>query len=688
MLIKLYFNLSADKRKTDLDNHTGNQQNGDAEAKSLPVRKHGKKLSAKGKSCPKNHKGQCTKECLHLESSGENQANSESALDLEEDGKSKQEASLNQTQLESNKLKRDISDKLDKHSDSLEILGMENDLVLKFQGDLDVGGENLHQTSNEKHLTKSESFPLTRYSMMRRMNTPTFRHKQTEIWAFSKGEKLLAGAQAPKMSASSFVEDISYEKQMKQKQNIYSRFSQGLNHKGWNQMVLHSFRVIKQKIKNALSEAIYHVASPEYSSTNDEKEVSEIVDAGVIRECEKTESSNEIKTSDYVSNKDEAGLIQRTSSLDGSLDKYTELFEKIFSKDANKYKCLNLINEDKVLKSGSASNLSRRNYSLPCLESLGFILHEVLRDRNIGHTLETDNRVQRKSLSSSLQTAKSLDRIEETEIVETVEGDGRDVNSGLLSGKIVDKIDEGIACDQRENIHEIAWEDGSFLNENVEISKTIYPSKEVVASFEAICEDNTTIHAEGGELNPRSSGMEESESDNHFLLHKSGTENDSNFKYVKKILEVSGFMGNEQNQMWHTLNQPIKPSLRKDLENEIESYGEEIASHYDHQLLFNLVNEVLLEIDQISPTYFPVPFSFNKKTRPMPKGNYLLNDVWTIVNSYLSLRPELDQTLDDVISRDLAKGSVWMNLQQEEEYVGLELEEMIVDDLLDELVFS
>ncbi|KAK7261474.1 hypothetical protein RIF29_27787 [Crotalaria pallida] len=166
---------------------------------------------------------------------------------------------------------------------------------------------------------------------------------------------------------------------------------------------------------------------------------------------------------------------------------------------------------------------------------------------------------------------------------------------------------------------------------------------------------------------------------NHYLLHKPVTVNDSNFKYVKNILEFA-FMG-------HTVDQPLKPSLLKDLDKEIES-SEEVIVSYDHLLLFNLVNEVLLEMHDMSPTYFPRPFSFNHRLHPMPKGNYLLHEVWTNVNSYLSLRPELDQTLDDVVSRDLAKGRGWMNLQQEEEHVALELEEMIMDDLLDELIFS
>lgn len=179
--------------------------------------------------------------------------------------------------------------------------------------------------------------------------------------------------------------------------------------------------------------------------------------------------------------------------------------------------------------------------------------------------------------------------------------------------------------------------------------------------------------------------------DNYFLLFGSDVETDSDFNYVKHIIEVSGFMENEHTQMWHTENQPLKPSLFKDLEaslfKEIECSGKEISIHNDHQLLFNIVNEVLLEIYEGSSTYFPRPFSFNLRLRPVPKGSHLLKEVWTRVNSYLSLRPELDQTLDDVVGRDLAR-SGWMNHQWEEECVALELEDMIVDDLLDEIIFS
>jgi hypothetical protein len=161
---------------------------------------------------------------------------------------------------------------------------------------------------------------------------------------------------------------------------------------------------------------------------------------------------------------------------------------------------------------------------------------------------------------------------------------------------------------------------------------------------------------------------------------------------VKDILEYSGFTRNEQTQMRYTVDQPIKPTLFTALEesllHENEYSGEENTNMCDHQLLFNLINEVLFQMYENSPTYFPKPFTFNYKLKSMPKGNYLVNEVWDNVSSYLSLRPELDETLDDVVGRDLTKRSGWMNLQQEEECVALELEEMIIDDLLDEIIFS
>lgn len=409
---------------------------------------------------------------------------------------------------------------------------MEKDLLLKFVRDLDVGGKNFRQAfHNKARLTKSGSFPLTASSKMRNISSSTFKPKQNKIWAFPKGEKLLAGARAPKKFGSSLGKDVSYERPkpsvsdlgvdsdaMQQKPSISSRSSEGVHHKGWNQLVLHQFKVIKQKIKHALVElkksghqasveAINNRASPEYIITNNEKEISQSLDDGVIREYKENESSNETKASNLDSRKHEVRLIRRTSSLNESLDRYTQLFEKSFRKEvkwqSSKSKSLRLTNEDKIHKSGHAPMFSRSNLSMPNLESLGFILHEALLDTNdVGNTVENDNGVQRKSVSFPLKIDKSLDHFKEADFAETVEGSGRDVNPGPLSDMTLDKIDEGVTCDQREDIHEPAVGDESLPREKVEINMTTYLSKEKeeIASLETSSQENTTTHAEGNKF--------------------------------------------------------------------------------------------------------------------------------------------------------------------------------------------
>ncbi|CAJ1955730.1 unnamed protein product [Sphenostylis stenocarpa] len=732
------------KRKTILYNQLEDQQDGVTEAEPLLVRQHSEKLRAAGKSSPKNSqketrtgkkfnnensKGSGTMDC-----SRKNQTSSDYALHLEKYGKTT-EASLGRKTMETNKHNRDISRKFEKHTDVFELLRVEKDLLLKFLRDIDFSEKNLHQPSHNKaRLTKCGSFPLASTSQMRNISSSSLKHKQNEI--YPKGEKLFAGTQESDMSVSSFVKDISYEKPvtlvsdlgvdspMKQKAIISSRSSHGSNHKGWNQLVVNQFKAIKQKIKLALVEfrksgyqtsgqAIRHRASPEYSVISNEEEISQTSEDGAVQQYKRSKSSNAAKASDYNSNKHEARLMRRTSSLNESMDRYTQLFEKSFSKEAkwksSKSKSLKLTNEDRIHKSAHVPKFSRSNLSMPNLETLGFILQEALFDTNdVWNTVETYNRVHRKSVSLPLKMDKSLDHFKEAEIVEIVEESDKDVNPNLLSDKILEKIDEEVTCDQKEEMHEPAVEDGSFSQEKEDMSNmTAYLSKEVMTTLETSFKDNISSHAEGTEVNTLVSALDELETDlsdkgsvwpdsssnrNAGVITAEDAHYPSNFKYVKNVLEISGFLGNEHSQMRYTIDQPLKPSLFKDLDtslrHEIGPSEEETINPYDHQLLFNLVNEVMLEIYGRSPTYFPRPFSFNPRLHPMPKGHYLLNEVWTSVNSYLTLRPELDQTLDDVVGRDLAKGRGWMILQEEEECVALELEEMIIDDLLDELIFS
>jgi hypothetical protein len=163
---------------------------------------------------------------------------------------------------------------------------------------------------------------------------------------------------------------------------------------------------------------------------------------------------------------------------------------------------------------------------------------------------------------------------------------------------------------------------------------------------------------------------------------------DPELNYVREILELSGFNEDEYVGTWYSMDQPLDPSVFKELEVRFQ-HELNFTSNWDYQLLFELVNETLIDIHETSYTYFPRALSFSgSKHRPMPKGQHLLEDVWKRISSYLSFRPEMDKSLDDVVARDLAKGDRWMNLQWETEYVALELEDLIFEELLDEVISS
>lgn len=377
---------------------------------------------------------------------------------------------------------------------------MEKNLLLKFLKDIDFSGKKNHQASyNKARLTKSGTFPLPASSKAKNISSSTFRSKQAEIWNFPKGENFLVGTQAPKKFGSNSVNDVSYESQkpsasglgtdraVEKSPSVSSTPSEGLSHKGWNQVVLHQFKVIKQKIKQAVVELkkSSHQTSV-HAIHNNEKEISESVDDGAIQEYKISRSLNEAKASDsdFDSNKREVRPMQRTSSLNDSMDRYTQLFERSLSNEikwkSSKSRSLKLTNDidTNIQKSRHAPRFVRSNCSMPNLDTLEFILQEALLDTNdIGNNaVESDNDVQSKSASLTFKDAGTD---------ETVEGPSH------LSDKIGEKI-EGVTYDRSDEI---------FPRENAEISMmNTYLSKEVTTSLETSFQDSIIIQAQGNKF--------------------------------------------------------------------------------------------------------------------------------------------------------------------------------------------
>lgn len=386
-----------------------------------------------------------------------------------------------------------------------------------------------------------------------------------------------------------------------------------------------------------------------------------------------------------------------------SVDRYTELFGRSFGREAKwlHSKSLKLTNESKIPLSGRAPKSFRRRLSLPDLDSLCSFLNESSSD----------------ALSSEMLTVVDNDHCKEPKTVSTpVEAQTIEPIHAALETEFQKDMTQVI--DSRCNIQssDDLMEGGeSILHQDQKIGLTIIDSRELahpctelaepgpVSDLETCFPDDITSIAElpiyeGPDSFPAFCSIVTLEStentnkgvENHFLhFHL----DDAEFNYVRIVLELSGFIKAEHLGTWYSLDQPLNPSLFKELEAlfhpELEDYGEEIDGSCDyHRPLFDLINDTLLEIYERSFTYFPRAFSFNHHIHPMPKGHHLLEEVLAKISKYLSLRPELDQSLDDIVARDLTKGDAWMNLQFDNECVTLELEDLIFDQLLDELICS
>ncbi|OMO67772.1 hypothetical protein CCACVL1_20333 [Corchorus capsularis] len=630
------------------------------------------------------------------------------------------------------KLNKEVSVNQVEGVDVLEIFKVNKDLFLDILQDPEVGISQHFlgkQTSKTMKLTKSGSFPLSR---TRYLKSSTLEHKRKEVWSFKKGEKSHTGTQSSNLRAlrtDDYVRSTAAEEA--------SSSSQGPDSQSWNHSVMNRLKDIKQRIKQALKErrkTINHTMvdrvtlqiSSRDTITTDKSEMSDSFEKMTLEQDRMNNfyPSQQTDASDHDPSDVRFNRMRRTNSISESLDRYTQLFEHSVSKEANLHhsRSLKLTSEDRVPSRGRAPKFFRRISSLSDLESFCSLLHEVSRDALSSElppittvlNYEANNETYEHNDPKSISFPEDMDKFElveavlEAELQETMtEGVKRSSTAGL----VVDRDHEDIArpCDFSEDSLELPGDRSSphqeqesdfAVNLSRELTQRASDSDEITSRADHQISDGPELScpklpAEEAEsstiLKDRGTSHKKLESmgtSSRFQFFESDKEADPCYNYVKDILELSGFIQNEHLQTWFSADQPLNPSVFKELEAllhpELEFSIEEIGSNCDHQLVFDLVNEALVEISDKSSVYFPKPFSFNYHISPLLKRNNVLHEVWAKVSSNLALQPEPDQSLDDIVARDLAKDA-WMNLQAEEEFVALELEDLIFEELLDEV---
>ncbi|CAL9208043.1 unnamed protein product [Musa hybrid cultivar] len=148
--------------------------------------------------------------------------------------------------------------------------------------------------------------------------------------------------------------------------------------------------------------------------------------------------------------------------------------------------------------------------------------------------------------------------------------------------------------------------------------------------------------------------------------------------YVKVLLEASD-LTNEFSERWNMTAQLLEPAL-----------FDEIGIFFfflqdDPKLLFDCINEVLVEIQERFFKCTPWLSFIQQNVLPVPRGESLIQEVSKGLERHLHI--QLPKTLDQVIRKDL-EGRSWMDLRFETENTTNEVCETILDDLMEETVHN
>lgn len=173
--------------------------------------------------------------------------------------------------------------------------------------------------------------------------------------------------------------------------------------------------------------------------------------------------------------------------------------------------------------------------------------------------------------------------------------------------------------------------------------------------------------------------------------------------YMRSVLVASGFTGdcNIFFARWHSPSYPLDPclfekseDLYKDaIQSETSCSDNTLAkvgvasgmkvyrSKSERQLLYNFINEVLLDI--LGPFFNHRPWTrpTKMKFRPMPAGKQLIKKIWAELCHHL-----YPPSGTHCASQNLVANDLWMDLQDDMETLGHEIERTIFSDLIEELI--
>lgn len=408
--------------------------------------------------------------------------------------------------------------------------------------------------------------------------------------------------------------------------------------------------------------------------------------------------------------------VLRSRSLSDSFDGHPVLLEPVSVREPKRPERLTSIREEgssQDRKSQIASETSRpepqsSSYSNDAPTEVSSPSPKTPDSRLLPDDVQVDPRI-----SSEQNALDILVKIEESMETDTFVEQNAEINSSLEQPDFTNEHDQSEAGPMSDDQN---TDDRSSIshNENETETNKDVPEEPQKASPVSVLDSYTISpqkHAElqGSKLqfdyeehdcmdgNSRMADVEliKAEPDNERMETDTGDINhcyaqeEAEFNFVRNVLKKSGFGGGAEDflAVWCSSYEPVDQLLFvDDLETAIKDGSSDV--YIDHRLIFDLINEVLLEIYETTVANSIRLSHYSSRIRPVPMGDHLLEEVWAKVSWHLSLQQDTNHTIEHVEAQDYEKKSGWMNLQWDAESVGNYLGDLIYDSLVDEFILD
>nr|CAD1828699.1 unnamed protein product [Ananas comosus var. bracteatus] len=419
--------------------------------------------------------------------------------------------------------------------------------------------------------------------------------------------------------------------------------------------------------------------------------------------------------------------MSRSRSLAESVDKYSHLLASASHKEGNKLRDRSISNKEGFSQDLRTRNAFQRIVSTP-----------EYRSYHLSMDMDADNEVLHEALSLNISTTSVLDERQaiDEDATETVENEKNNTWEvfDLTEEKVIDVpssdqetkvLEQGVLnfdyekndiCEVTDSVNE-GTSSAPCNEQEIEIkldsnfdpmkpSPTsvleLSPSDDSVSPVKYKILEDSDVNCRSLDCNELASSTNSKLSDFeapsrvetteptcdstqqknpvYFEALKIGLDqmNTTEFHYLKRVLEKYCFSSEESFETWYSLNQH-DADISAFISNNIS---------VDEELLVDLINEASCQIHEKHSTqnlcFSPVAF----RPRRKPAGYHLLNELWARISSHLDPQAKSNYMLESVVARDFAKNDGWLDLQLDAEGVGVELEGVILDDLINQLILE